>query len=186
VEIYSNRDDETPYTIQGASSAEMNTGANNQWGTVLTQVLTGFTGGYYGTSGKSLNADVTESIDLNKNWNWDPTYAFGKNLSGDAAVFQDPYAELFFFKSNSYGSGYSDNLMSAYAEGGPLIPVYYNGANVQTIDLTIYDDSETPSGYTQPVIYNYIAPPGHSDLFRDQFDATSYSPAALSNPKAQT
>jgi hypothetical protein len=183
VEIYSNRDDETPYTIQGASSSEMNTGANNQWGTVLTQVLTGFTGGYYGTSGKSLNADITESIDLNKNWNWDPTYAFGKNLSGDAAVFQDPYAELFFFKSNSYGSGYSDNLMSAYAEGGPLIPVYYNGANVQTIDLTIYDDSETPSGYTQPVIYNYIAPPGHSDLFRDQFDATSYSPAALSNAK---
>ncbi|MEP4767908.1 MAG: hypothetical protein ABJQ21_25630 [Roseibium sp.] len=183
VEIYSNRVDATPYTIQGASSSEMNTGANNQWGTVLTQILTGLTGGYYGTSGKSLNANVTESIDLNKNWNWDPTYAFGKNLSGDAAVFQDPYAELFFFKSNSYGSGYSDNLMSAYAEGGPLIPVYYNGANVQTIDLTIYDDSETPSGYTQPVIYNYIAPPGHSDLFRDQIDATSYSPADLSNLK---
>ncbi len=183
VEIYSNRDDATPYTIQGASSAEMNTGANNQWGEVLTEFLTGFTAGYYGTSGKSLNSNVSDSIDLNKNWNWDPTYAFGKNLFGDAAVFQDPYAELFFFKSNSYGSGYSDNLMSAYAEGGPLIPVYYDGANVQTIDLTIYDDSETPSGYTQPVIYNYIAPPGHSDLFRDQFDETSYSPADLSNLK---
>ena len=183
VEIYSNRDDATPYTIQGASSAEMNTGANNQWGEVLTEFLTGFTAGYYGTSGKSLNSNVSDSIDLNKNWNWDPTYAFGKNLFGDAAVFQDPYAELFFFKSNSYGSGYSDNLMSAYAEGGPLIPVYYDGANVQTIDLTIYDDSETPSGNTQPVIYNYIAPPGHSDLFRDQFDETSYSPADLSNLK---
>lgn len=185
VEIYANRTDATPYTLRGASSAEMNTGANNQWGEVLTQFLTGFTGGYYGTEGVSLNADVTETIDLSKNWNWDPTYAFGQNLSGDAAPFDDPYSEIFFVNSNSYGSGYSDNLMDAYAQGGPLIPVSETVGgvtkNVDTIDLTIYDDSETPSGYTVPVIYNYIAPPGHQDFGLRDLAENSYTPAVYTD-----
>lgn len=185
VEIYANRTDTTPYTLRGATDAEMNTGANTQWGEVLTQFLTGFTGGYYGTEGISLNADVTEAIDLSKNWNWDPTYAFGQNLSGDAAPFDDPYSEIFFVSSNSYGSGYSDNLMDAYAQGGPLIPVAETVGgvtkNVDTINLTIYDDSETPSGYTVPVIYNYIAPPGHHDFGFREVAENSYTPAVFTD-----
>ncbi|MTI44763.1 hypothetical protein JM93_02755 [Roseibium hamelinense] len=187
VEIYTNSTDGIPYDIQGsklANQSEMNSGANTQWGEVLTQFLTGFTGGYYGTEGASLNSEVADTIDLNKNWNWDPVYAFGNNLSGDGPKFSDPYSEIFFFNSNSYGSGYSDNLMDAYAKGGPLIPVaetLESGTvqNVSQIDLTIYDDSETPSGYTTPVIYNYIAPPGHTDFLTKQADPTSYTPATF-------
>ena len=136
----------------------MNTGLNNQWGEVLTQFLTGFTAGYYGTVGASPNAAVTTPVDLNANWNWDPTYAFGRNLTSAQPVYMDPYSEIYFFSSNSYGSGYSDNLMRQYSVGGPLISVWDSqlGTDVTTISLTIFDDSEQPTGYTTPVLYNYI------------------------------
>lgn len=137
--------------------ATMNSGENNQWGAVLAQFITGFTGGYYGVKGQSLNGQITTPIDLNKNWNWDPTYAFGKNLSGDGPTFQDTFSEVFFAESNSYGSGYSDALMQQYSVGGPLLSMSdSSGQNVSTIDLTLFDDSEVPSGYVPPEIYNYI------------------------------
>jgi hypothetical protein len=169
VGIYTNQDDAEPYRILdntafATGEYSMNTGENNQWGNVLTQFLTGFTAGFYGTEGQSLNGLVSAPIDLNQNWNWDPSYAFGQNLAGDAAIFQDPYSEVFYFNSNSYGSGYSDNLMKQYTEGGPLIPVSNPagapdaGANVTDINLTIFADDETPTGYEQTRIDNYIAP----------------------------
>jgi len=158
----------TPYQIyqHGASinsnddPATMNSGENNQWGAMLAQLLTGFTAGYYNTTGKPLNAGVTGAIDLNKNWNWDPTYAFGENLNSSAPIWFDHYSKVFFDYSNSYGSGYSDGLMRQYNEGSPLVSVSEpgGGANVSKISLTIYDDDETPAGYVAPVIYNYIAP----------------------------
>ncbi len=169
VGIFTNKDDAEPYRILhdtnfASGPYSMNTGENNQWGEVLTQFLTGFTAGFYGTQGQSLNPLVTDPIDLNDNTNWDPTYAFGQHLAGDAALFQDPYSEVFYFNSNSYGSGYSDNLMKEYTEGGPLIPVSNPagapeaGANVDAINLTIFADGETPTGYEVPAIDNYIAP----------------------------
>ena len=169
VGIFTNQDDAQPYRIfhHAAFSTgdySMNTGENNQWGEVLTQFLTGFTAGFYGTEGASLNPLVSEPIDLDKNWNWDPSYAFGQNLHGDAALFHDHYSEVFYFNSNSYGSGYSDNLMKEYSEGGPLIPVSEPtgapgaGGNVAEINLTIFADDETPTGYTQTEIYNFLAP----------------------------
>jgi hypothetical protein len=162
VEIYASTTDATPYLT-------MNTGANNQWGKVLSQLLVGFTGGYYGETGNSLNTlNPSGTVDLNKDFNWDPTYAFHSNLaSTPPTTYQtdDPYAEIFFKDSNSYGSGYSDALMSGYSTGGPLIsvsqPTSLNSAtyeNVPTINLTIFSDTETPSGYTTPKIDNYIAP----------------------------
>lgn len=152
-EIYAKPTDATPYMT-------MNTGENNQWGAVFTQFLTGFTGGYYGVEGKQNNSSVAGTIDLDKTWNWDPTYAFGNNLSGSAPTYFDHYSEVFYKHSNSYGSGYSDNLMQHYSTGGPLIPVYDSGTgqNVTNIGLTLYADSETPAGYVDPTIYNYIAP----------------------------
>lgn len=153
-------DKATPYTIIDHDSSSMNSGENNQWGGILTQFLTGFTAGYYGQSGVPENTEITGTVDLDKNWNWDPDYAFGKNLEGSAPSYQyyDPYSEIFYFNSNSYGSGYSDNVMSNYADGGPLISVYdtQTGQNVDEIAITIYDDSETPGGYVTPVIYNYL------------------------------
>jgi hypothetical protein len=160
VDIYSSTSDPTPFT-------SMVFGANNQWGAVLAQFLTGFTGGYYGEVGTPLNSQITgSSVDLDKNFNWDPDYAFGNSgtMSLDLAPgsqTSDPYSEIFFYNSNSYGSPYSDALMSQYATGGPLISVSEPaGGDVSTIDLTIYADDETPQGYTPPVIHNYIAPQG--------------------------
>ncbi len=153
------------------------TGANDQWGGVLRSFLVGFTAGYYGGEGKPLNPQLTasiDSIDLNNSINWDPTYAFGgiyhagtssetlvTRQSGYGTVSQiyDPYAQAFYANTNSYGSGYSDALMNAYEVGGPLLPVQTNGTDVPTIDLTIFGQSETPTGYTAPELYNYIAPP---------------------------
>ncbi|WGD32225.1 hypothetical protein AncyloWKF20_10555 [Ancylobacter sp. WKF20] len=156
--IYSDPTSSTPYNI-ALSPGAMNTGANNQWGEVLTQLLTGFSAGYIGMSGTSLNSGVTQAINLSNNSNWDPTYAFGRNLAGgDVPDHVDPYSNLFFLNTNSYGSNYSDNLMSAYSNGGPLISLYspYSQTDVSNINLTIFDDSETPTGYVTPTIDNYI------------------------------
>jgi hypothetical protein len=159
--IYSSQSDPAPFT-------QMVFGANNQWGAVLAQFLTGFTGGYYGEVGAPLNTQITASpVDLDENFNWDPDYAFGNHgtMSLDLAAgaqTSDPYSKIFFYNSNSYGSPYSDALMSQYATGGPLISVSQpddpGGADVSAIDLTIYADGETPQGYTAPVIHNFIAP----------------------------
>ncbi len=172
VQIYADKSDSDPYIIYkntnvDGNPADMNTGDNNQWGKVLAQFLTGFTAGYYGVTGQSANSEAT-TVDLNKNWNWDPTYAFGSNLSdGQTPIRVDEYSKLFFYNSNSYGSGYSDALMSQYSVGGPLISVYdpFTSNDVANINLTLYADGETPSGYVAPKIYNYIAAPGGSNRY---------------------
>lgn len=160
VGVFASKTDKDPYQILDHADLDpgltMNTGENNQWGEVLTQILTGFSAAFYGNEGKSASGDT---VDLNKSWNWDPTYAFGANLEAAAKFGGDPYAKILFENSNSYGSSYTDNLMRQYDEGGPLISVAKpGGGNVDTIDIVIYDDGETPQGYTTPVIHNYIAP----------------------------
>lgn len=164
VYIYTNQTDADPYAVYDLSddpTGMVNIGANNQWGKVLQQFTNGFTAGYYGFSGASLNSGVTADIDLNKNYNWDPTYAFGNNgAAGSSVLGYDPYSKVFFDNSNSYGSTYSDALMAAYSQGGPLLSLNAPGTstNLATLNLTIYGDTDTPSGYTTPVINNYIAP----------------------------
>ena len=143
----------------------MGVAANNQWGAVFTQLLTGFTGGYYGTTGGPINPLATgTAVDLNKNWNWDPLYAFGQNLASGTPqpTFSDPYAKIFFNNSNSYGGNYSDALMNAYAIGGPQMSLYDFGTknDVSNLNVTIYDDWEAPGGYVTPIATNYVAPGG--------------------------
>ncbi|MBI2741142.1 MAG: hypothetical protein HYX38_31990 [Rhodospirillales bacterium] len=169
-DVFLNKTDATPYL------ANMNVGANNQWGEVFTNLLTGFTGGYYGETGKSPNASITTGIDLYNSANWDPTYAFGSNLAQAnplAGATWDKYAELFFQQTNSYGAGYSDNLTKALSVG-PLMTLWNNNSQVNTpLTITLYADSDTPStaefqgallgsmGLTEQVIYNY---PGASNI----------------------
>jgi len=163
VTVYTNKTDTDPYEVYATGltpSAEMGVGANNQWGKVLQQFTNGFTAGYYQVTGKSLNSESTVPIDLNKNYNWDPTFAFGNNLSSGQPAFMDTYSKVFFDNSNSYGSTYSDALMNAYSAGGPLLPIYANGADVSEINLKIFADDEIPPGYIAPTIANYIAPGG--------------------------
>ncbi|MFO1158651.1 MAG: hypothetical protein U1E60_07415 [Reyranellaceae bacterium] len=160
--VYTNKTDATPYTIFNPStptpSDTMNVGANNQWGDVLKELFTGFTAGFWQAQGTSLNANVSATVDLNKNWNWDPTYAFGTNQD-TPQTYYDHYSQIFFANTNSYGSGYSDNLMALYRTGGPLLSLSNGaGGDVDTLSLTLYADGDTPGGYTTPTIYNYLAP----------------------------
>jgi hypothetical protein len=170
VEVYTNKTDATPYTIFNpnpstviydgtTATAKMNTGANNQWGNVIKQLVSGLDAGYWGGTGKSPNPYVTTAVNLNNNWNFDPSYAFGQG--GNSQPSFDPYAAIFFKNSNSYGSGYSDQLMALYKSGGPLLSLSNSAGNddVASLNLTVYADGDTPQGYTQPNIYNYIAPP---------------------------
>lgn len=161
----------TPYVIayntnDSGNPADINTGLNNQWGKVMSQFLTGFTAGFYGAIGFPENSGVN-AIDLNKNYNWDPRYSFGTNVTYSEGIqhFNDAYSKVYFYGSNSYGSGYSDSLMSQYSVGGPLISVYDPGngstvsaGDVANINLTIFADNEQATGYVTPVIYNYLAP----------------------------
>ncbi|MHA7772683.1 hypothetical protein [Roseibium sp. M-1] len=170
VGVFTSKTDADPYRIldhaafSGHPEWTMNSGENNQWGAVLTQLVTGFSANYFGNTGASVNPSVTEGIDLNKTYNWDPTYAFGGNLKTAATYSGDPYAEILFKNSNSYGFGYSDNVMQHFDNGDPLISVSNSAQiggtwNVSEIDLTIFDDSETPTGYITPAVNNYLAPP---------------------------
>ena len=152
--------------------SQMNVGANNQWGAVLRDFLTGFTAGYYGETGTSPNgAAHGANINLSSNSNWDPTYLFGQNATSTfgASAGYDKYAKVFNDSSNSYGAGYSDNLTKALSVG-PLLPLW-NGTTNTNLTVTLFADADTPStaqfgganigmGYVTPVIYNYIAPPG--------------------------
>jgi hypothetical protein len=160
------------YNSESAVSpfATIGVGANDQWGAVLAQFLTGFTGGYYGEAGNALNSQTSGTVDLDENFNWDPSYAFGNDGTstlGLAAGTQtdDPYSQIFFDNSNSYGSPYSDALMSQYAVGGPLLSVSEPGtaADVGTIGLTLYADDEKPAGYATPTAYTTITPASVAD-----------------------
>lgn len=141
-------------------------GENDQFGALFTQFLTGLDLGYLGQSGTSPNPDAG-SVNLNQNWNWSPIYAFGNNLvtGGSVTPTFDSYSKVLFDNSNSYGSQYSDNAMSQYPIGGPLLNLFQTVGGVnQNVDasqitLTIFDDSEVPTGYVQPVLYDYIAAP---------------------------
>ena len=162
--IFVNKTDATPYTT-------MNVGANNQWGEIFTNLLTGFTAGYYGETGQSPNSLVTGGISLYNSANWDPTYAFGNNLQQPnplSGATYDKYAQLFYNQSNSYGAGYSDNLTKALSVG-PLMPLWNTSSGVNTpLTITLYADSDTPAtaafqgsllgdmGFLAPQIYNYI------------------------------
>ncbi|GLH75288.1 hypothetical protein SSBR45G_01960 [Bradyrhizobium sp. SSBR45G] len=157
VEIYTDKADPLPYTIFGSTSPAMNGGANNQWGNVLKSLFTGFTAGLWGGYGPALNPFVSSAVDLNSNWNWDPSYAFGGH--GNPQTMYDPYSKIFFQCSNSYGSGYTDNLMALYQSGGPLLPLGQDGGDVAELNLTVYADTDAAQGYTTPQIYNYIPPP---------------------------
>ncbi|TCT03328.1 DUF4114 domain-containing protein [Aquabacter spiritensis] len=177
VEIYTEKSDTTPYMVYDDASA-MNVGANNQWGRVLQQLTVGLSAGYFGVTGVSLNAEETAAIDLNKNYNWDPTYAFDSaHVSGDP-LYYDPYSAVLFKYSNSYGSQYSDALMAAYAQGGPLLPTYSGSGNVTELTVTLYADSDPApvGGYTEPEIFNYVAPnqDGH-------YSVTTWTPSNTSN-----
>ncbi|MBU8874540.1 hypothetical protein KQ910_12270 [Reyranella sp. MMS21-HV4-11] len=165
-----------PYTIEntpsGTPAGETNTGRNDQWGNIFTQLFTGFTGGYFGGTGVSIPASEsnphapTNTVNLNQNYNWDPTYAFdGARASGTTLTGQhyDPYAKIFFDNSNVYGTAYGDALTTQFTASVTL-PVYSGSSDVANIDLWAFGSSEKMTtvpgtgGSGQPPLTQFYAP----------------------------
>ena len=67
--------DGTQYKIDGHLGG-MNVGANNQWGEVFTQFLSGFSAGYWGSTWAN-HPGSAPAVNLSQSWNQDPSYAFG-------------------------------------------------------------------------------------------------------------
>lgn len=144
--------------------ATINTGANDQWGTVLRQLIVGFNAGYLGNTGDAVNPQASAAtLDLNKSYNWNPNDAFGQNLANTPPTtysYYNSYASVIGLNSNSYGYGYSDAQTAAYTAGGPLLPLASPGTtiDVSAIHLTVFGQGDTPSGYTAPTLNNVIVP----------------------------
>src|SRR5262249_9699989 len=109
--IYATIGDMNILTSSGGSTylANLNTGANTEWGAAIGKPLVGFMGGYFVGSGGSLNPLLPGTVDLNKNWNFAPTYAFGGVPGGPAVshptsvtsgIYYDGYAKIFFDNTN--------------------------------------------------------------------------------------
>ena len=172
VSIYWNVELVYQFFVAGTSAANpMGTAANNQWGEIFTQLFTGFSGGYYGGVGGALNPkQANVAIDLNKNINWDPTYAFdqqrvpgsiAKSVIPSTAQHYDRYGQVFFADADAYGAAYSDALTAEFTRT-PQISVWNakEGRNVETIDLYAYarDETASPATYKPNFIANYLKP----------------------------
>lgn len=151
---------------------------DNADGGVVKHFVAGFDAGFWGGSGTSPNALSTSTLDFNKGYNWNVNYAYNAILldgvgsatftnslgtQSSSNFFYDPWAQQFVANSNAYGYSYSD-LVSA---GGvnPQISLWdtATGANVETINITLYDTGETPASGYQASSQGYIAPPGAGD-----------------------
>jgi hypothetical protein len=187
--------DGSSYQFSGLNTAgevvvgpDMNTGANNQWGASFVKLLTGFIGGYFGSTATPLNPLLgTASSSLSDTSNFDPTFAFGGSiaagqpgavtpwswgtswpLSPVSGVHYDPYAKIFFENTNSYGNGYSDALMSLFQQGGPLIPTGYNFAlasnpfatALNSGVITVTDPNTGPHHYAVGDLVSFGGVPG--------------------------
>ena len=137
---------------------------DNAVGGVAKHFVAGFDAGFWGGEGTSANALDNQTLDFNKGYNWNTNYAYDAILlagvgsadytnllvtNPDSSDFlYDPWAQQFVANSNAYGYSYSD-LVSA---GGvnPQIALWDTdaNANVETINITLYDTNEVPaSGY---------------------------------------
>ena len=172
--VYQQRSNFTVGGITGSlTSSSQGIGYNTEWSVVVRDLVTGLDGGFFGRTGSSLNTSVTGSINLNQEWNWDPTYIFQSHTSGAIADgpattpgqprnnLYDPWAKVLFDHSNGYGWPYTDNQMAAMTIG-PLIPLNSWPAatdDSQHISVTLFADSEVPNNndYTTPQVRNYIA-----------------------------
>lgn len=191
-----------PYVIPGsgqpagtiANNNSFNPSANNQYGTIFTNLFTGFTAGYWGAIANEANpfnqgtAGPSNlgagSVNLDDSRNWASAYAFDGNRDTSLSPtpdyqHYDPYSKIFFQNTNIYGSAFSDNLSSGLTPG-PLIALSQPGAssstnpanNVGNIDLYAYASNET-GNYTAPVGANYLPVSGSDYLIPTTTSALS-------------
>jgi hypothetical protein len=187
-----------PYIVPGSAlppgtvptTNAFNPSTNNEWGNIFTNLFTGFTAGYWGTTAEQsnpLNRHVSgplnlasPTLDLDNSQNWSPSYAFDVNRVGTAPLYQhnDSYTQTFFNNSNVYGSAFSDNLSNGLSPG-PLIGLSQPGSstNVGNIDLFAYGATEVDTLYRTPVGANYLPLP--SGPGQDYLIPAAPSPAGL-------
>ncbi|MGD9920386.1 MAG: calcium-binding protein [Pseudorhodoplanes sp.] len=160
---------------------------NNADGGVAKHFVAGFDAGFWGSSGTSPNSLDTTQLNFNKGYNWSVNYAYDAILlDGVGAAsftnnvkpanpsggdfFYDPWAQQFVGNSNAYGYSYSDLVSTGGVN--PQIALWDSvaGANVETINITLYDTGETPSTGYKATSSGWIAP-----------DAGGYKAATTAN-----
>ena len=150
---------------------------NNAAGDVAKYFVAGFDAGFWGGTGRSVNPKDASTLNLSETWNWNANYAYNailnpavgySNALGTGAGtptgqnrFYDPYAAEFFKNSNAYGYSYTD-LISGGGGINPAISLWdkATNANVQTVDITLYDLGETPASGFKTGNTGYVAPTG--------------------------
>ena len=162
---------------------------NNADGGVAKHFVAGFDAGFWGGVGSSPNADVVDTIDFNKGYNWNVNFAYNAAMleglgsasfintlvpsPGSSDFTYDPWAQQFVAYSNAYGYSYSD-LVSA---GGvnPQISLWDTdaGANVETINISLYDTGETPASGFAASSQGWIEPTNASGNYEDSLTAST-------------
>ena len=150
---------------------------NNAAGDVAKFFVAGFDAGFWGGTGHSVNPKDTSTLNLSETWNWNANYAYNailnpavgySNALGTGAGtptgqnrFYDPYAAEFFKNSNAYGYSYTD-LISGGGGINPAISLWdkATNANVQTVNIALYDLGETPASGFKTGNTGYVAPTG--------------------------
>ncbi len=162
---------------------------NTADGGVAKHFVAGFDAGFWGGVGASPNADVVDTIDFNKGYNWNVNFAYNAAMlegvgsasyintlvpspDSDDFIF-DPWAQQFVAYSNAYGYSYSD-LVSA---GGvnPQISLWDTGtgANVETINISLFDTGETPASGFAASSQGWIEPTSASGDYEDSLTAST-------------
>jgi hypothetical protein len=137
---------------------------NNAYGDVVKFFVAGFDAGFWGGSANSINPAVSGTLSFNQNWNWTGDYAYqatnqsGRGNYGYTNSFgsnagYDQYAQYFYQHTNAYAYSYSDLI--SYGGGlNPQIGLWDAtlnggaGGNVSNIDVTLFNWTDTPTGYT--------------------------------------
>ena len=150
---------------------------NNAAGDVAKFFVAGFDAGFWGGTGRSVNPKDASTLNLSETWNWNANYAYNailntavgySNALGTGAGtptgqnrFYDPYAAEFFKNSNAYGYSYTD-LISGGGGINPAISLWdkATNANVQTVNIALYDLGETPASGFKTGNTGYVAPTG--------------------------
>ena len=168
--IYANKGDANPTQTFNTFTP------NNAWGDITKYFVAGFDAGYWGGKANSPNPTIKETISFNQTWNWDAPYSYaainapaGTNNYGytntlgtgtgtpgpGRQMFYDPLAATFVKAGNAYGYSYSDLLSTGGTN--PQLSLWSGNANVSSINVTLFDFNETPTGYAPQAGVPYIS-----------------------------
>lgn len=155
---------------------------NTADGAVTRALITGFDAGFFGSTGTSPNPKDTTTVNLNHSTNWNIYYAYngtvapdpvtvtnvlgsGPGAAGQSNRFYDPWAQAIEANGNAYGYPFAD-----FASVGGINPQLTMwdpklNAQIQELNLYLYDPTETPPTATatspgfKPAPHAYVPGP---------------------------